>query len=51
MRLLREGNLNVSEVAVRTGFADPNYFSRAFKARFGITPKNLLYSNDAATTR
>ncbi|MBR1548595.1 MAG: response regulator [Prevotella sp.] len=40
-RLLREGELNVSEVADRTGFADPNYFSRSYKARFGITPKDV----------
>ena len=37
--MLREGEQNISEVADRSGFADPNYFSRAYKARFGKTPK------------
>lgn len=30
----------VAEVANMVGFADPNYYSRAFKKRFGISPAN-----------
>ncbi|WAT17757.1 helix-turn-helix domain-containing protein [Aurantiacibacter sp. MUD11] len=32
-------NLPVSEVAYRTGFLDPGYFTRLFRKRFGITPR------------
>ena len=35
--LLKQG-FNVSETAYRTGFSDPNYFSKAFKREFGLTP-------------
>ncbi|HSD81337.1 MAG TPA: AraC family transcriptional regulator [Solirubrobacteraceae bacterium] len=37
-RLLRFTGLTVGEVAYRVGFADPLYFSRAFKRRFGESP-------------
>lgn len=36
--LLREGTLNVSEVAYHVGFNNPKYFSRYFKAQFGVVP-------------
>jgi signal transduction histidine kinase/ligand-binding sensor domain-containing protein/AraC-like DNA-binding protein len=35
---LLEKGYNVSEVAYRTGFSDVKYFSRQFKAQFGISP-------------
>lgn len=37
-RQLLEGGLSVSEVAFETGFGDPNYFGRAFKKKYGMTP-------------
>jgi AraC-like DNA-binding protein len=37
-RLLGNTTLAVSEIADITGFNDSNYFSRAFRKRFGITP-------------
>ncbi len=37
-RLLRQGILNVSEVALNVGIKDPKYFSKSFKKLFGITP-------------
>jgi AraC family transcriptional activator of pobA len=40
-RLLRYSDLSVSEVAHQVGFADPLYFSRAFKRRFDAAP--LVY--------
>lgn len=32
---------NISEIAYDSGFTSPTYFSRAFKKRFGITPKEF----------
>jgi ligand-binding sensor domain-containing protein/signal transduction histidine kinase/DNA-binding response OmpR family regulator len=40
-QILRNGN-NVSETAYSTGFADPNYFSKAFKKNFGISPTEYI---------
>lgn len=31
----------VAELAARRGLSDPSYFSRAFKARYGATPREL----------
>ena len=36
--LLKEGDLNVSEVAYRVGFSTLTGFSRSFKNKFGIPP-------------
>ena len=36
--LLREGKLNVSEIAVLTGFSTAAHFSVAFKKQFGVSP-------------
>ena len=36
--LIREGNLNFTEIAVETGFGSLHYFSRIFRARTGQTP-------------
>jgi AraC family transcriptional activator of pobA len=38
-RLLRFTDLSVQEVALRTGFRDPFYFSRAFKRALGAAPQ------------
>jgi len=37
--MLRGGERNISEVAYALGFSSPNYFSTAFKSKFGISPK------------
>ncbi len=39
-RLLHEGELNVTEIADRTGFSTASYFSKCYKAKFGIAPKD-----------
>ncbi|MDE5940695.1 MAG: response regulator [Muribaculaceae bacterium] len=45
-RLLREG-FNVSETAYRTGYSDPNYFTKVFKKEFGLTPSEFLATPQA----
>lgn len=39
--LLNQGD-NVSETAYKTGFADPNYFSKTFKKYVGISPTEYM---------
>ncbi|MFA6682495.1 MAG: AraC family transcriptional regulator [Sphaerochaeta sp.] len=37
--LIQRRGLSISEVAVASGFADPNYFSRQFRKVMDTTPK------------
>lgn len=46
-QLLRESQLNVSEIAYRTGFNSPKVFSKYFKEEFGILPS--LYQDKEGT--
>jgi len=39
--LLKKGDLAVSEVAYQVGFQDRHYFSKCFKQKVGIPPKNF----------
>ncbi|HEY4287867.1 MAG TPA: AraC family transcriptional regulator [Puia sp.] len=41
-RLIYEGQKNMSMIAYELGYAHPQHFQRAFKKRFGLTPKSLL---------
>ena len=42
MSLLRENpEFNVSEVSMKLGFSSPRYFSKLFKAFFGVTPQSV----------
>lgn len=36
--LLKQGQYSVSEIAYRTGFSSPAYFSKCFKTLYGVTP-------------
>ncbi len=40
--LLCSSNLYIKEVAHRVGYPDPLYFSRAFKAHFGVSPREVI---------
>jgi two-component system response regulator YesN len=40
--LLSDPNLTVKEVCFMVGYKDPNYFSRIFKKRIGITPSEYI---------
>ena len=41
MQLLRDGH-NATEVAMQCGFNSPSYFTRCFKAEYGILPSEAL---------
>lgn len=41
-RLLTEGRLNITEIALRVGFSDSNYFSRQFKKYKNHPPSQML---------
>jgi DNA-binding response OmpR family regulator len=43
--LLKQSDLNVSEIAYKVGFNDRKYFSREFKKQFGKTPSE--YASEA----
>lgn len=46
-KLLREGNMNVAQIAACLSFDTPNYFSKTFKKITGLTPLRYkkMYSN------
>jgi AraC-like DNA-binding protein len=39
--LLRQGVLNVTQIAFRVGFSDSNYFSRQFRKVMGVSPRDF----------
>ncbi len=38
-RLLSETNLSIKEITAEVGYNDQNYFSRIFKSKYGLSPK------------
>lgn len=40
-RLLLQRHLNVTEVALRVGYANPSKFAAAFRSHFGVSPSSL----------
>jgi YesN/AraC family two-component response regulator len=43
--LLKQGDLQISEIAYSTGFNDPKYFSRIFKKYYHCTPSEYVSKN------
>ena len=39
--LIISRELNISEVAFKTGFSNPSYFSKCFKKEFGLSPSDI----------
>jgi two-component system, response regulator YesN len=46
-RLLRTGNLRVSQIARRCGFDSENYFRLQFRLRYGMSPRHFRISGKA----
>jgi AraC-like DNA-binding protein len=40
-RLLKDGNMRVSQIARRCGFDSENYFRQQFRERFGMSPRQF----------
>ncbi|GAA3605552.1 two-component regulator propeller domain-containing protein [Flavivirga amylovorans] len=40
-QILEKGSINISETCYSVGFASPSYFSKCFKAHFGVLPTDI----------
>ena len=45
-RLIRQGNVNISQVAYSVGFSDQAHFSTVFKTYYGVTPSEYAAQKD-----
>ncbi len=46
VELLEDGDMNVRQIAFKTGFSSPANFNRTFKQVMGITPTELVKKSD-----
>lgn len=44
VNLLEKSDKTISEIAYETGFANPNYFTKVFKAKYQVTPSEYIHS-------
>jgi AraC-like DNA-binding protein len=54
LRLLRETNLTIADIAAQTGFSDQSYFDRRFRQAFGKSPREWrheTFQKHATSTR
>lgn len=42
IELLKDDNMNITEIAINCGFNDVNYFSRLLKKRYGVSPTKFM---------
>lgn len=42
VKLFREGNDNIADVAYKVGFNTPSYFTKVFKSHFGVLSKDFV---------
>lgn len=42
MGLLRNNDLNVSQVALEVGYSNPSYFTKCFQEKYGISPSKVI---------
>ena len=45
-KLLKESNLNISEIAQQVGFSSRSYFARSFKSVYGMSPTEYQESEN-----
>lgn len=43
-RMIKEGSYNLTEISTLCGFSSPSYFSRCFKAQYGVPPGSYCSS-------
>jgi DNA-binding response OmpR family regulator len=46
MQLLKESEMNISEVAYQVGYNNPRYFSLQFKEEFKVSPSDIIKKRD-----
>jgi two-component system response regulator YesN len=49
-RLLKSGNIRVSQVARRCGFDSENYFRQQFRLRYGMSPRQFRATGTLRST-
>lgn len=42
IELLKNGTMNITEIAINCGFSDVNYFCRLFKRKYGVSPTKFV---------
>lgn len=45
VQILKMKQYTISEIALKCGFCDANYFTRCFKTHYGLSPKKYLKNN------
>src|SRR5436189_5108563 len=50
-KLLKGGNLRVSQIARRCGFDSENYFRQQFRQRYGMSPRQFRTNGKISATR
>lgn len=48
--MIKQGFTSVSDISYQCGFSDPQYFSKVFKKRTGLSPANYKKSNNNIST-
>jgi AraC-like DNA-binding protein len=42
LQIMEAGETNISQVSFMVGIEDPRYFSKCFKQKFGVTPRDYI---------
>lgn len=45
-RLLKNSNMNITQIAMMSGFSDSNYFTRQFKKVYGLPPREFKKNSE-----
>ena len=48
LSLLQKNDMKIAQIAYAVGFSNPNYFARAFKAKYNVSPSEYLTLNKNA---